>query len=148
MKQTIAWNPLALLQSPLFTPLHPALERFAGAEFPSLSDWNRVLAGLQPAIRVHAGHDLRFVAQEYGRLAFESQYEPRCYLRGEVQTRESNWHDFFNGLVWLAFPKAKAAINARHYLALTGPGPQTANPAEESGSGEGIGEGVVDERWW
>jgi hypothetical protein len=35
-----------------------------------------------------------------------------------VQTRQRNWHDLFNALVWLTFPKAKAAINERHYLAL------------------------------
>jgi len=52
-------------------------------------------------------------------MGFEAQYEPRCYLSGEVQTRLHNWHDLFNALVWLTFPKAKAAINARHYQALT-----------------------------
>lgn len=33
--------------------------------------------------------------------------------------RENNWHDLLNALVWLTFPKTKAAINARHYHALT-----------------------------
>jgi hypothetical protein len=40
-------------------------------------------------------------------------------LNGEVQTRENNLHDLFNALVWLTFPHSKAAINARHYRALT-----------------------------
>ncbi|MFA6922496.1 MAG: DUF3025 domain-containing protein, partial [Gallionella sp.] len=71
-------------------------------------------------ISVQSGCALSFVEQGEGRLAFEAQYEPRCYLTGEVQTRSDNWHDFFNALVWLTFPKAKAAINARHYRALTG----------------------------
>jgi hypothetical protein len=35
-----------------------------------------------------------------------------------VQTREHNWHDLFNALVWLTFPQAKAAINTRHYHAM------------------------------
>jgi hypothetical protein len=39
-------------------------------------------------------------------------------LRGEVQMRERNWHDLFNALVWLTFPRAKAALNRRHYEAL------------------------------
>lgn len=62
---------------------------------------------------------LNFVAQRYGRLPFGEQYEQRCYLKGEVQTRGHNWHDLLNALVWLTFPEAKAAINARHYQALT-----------------------------
>jgi len=61
---------------------------------------------------------LRFVAHEPGKLPFEAQYEPRCYLNGEVPTRTDNWHDLLNVLVWLTFPKTKAAINARHYHAL------------------------------
>ena len=34
--------------------------------------------------------------------------------RGEVETRPENWHDLFNALAWIAFPQAKAAINAQH----------------------------------
>jgi hypothetical protein len=117
MEQAYEWDPQALLQSPPFSPLHPALERFAGRQFPTLQDWNKLLE-TWPAIRVHRGHSLRFVPQEQGKPGFESQYEPRCYLSGEVQTRENNWHDLFNALVWLTFPGAKAAINMRHYQAL------------------------------
>ena len=119
MKITHEWNPAALLQSPLFSPLRPVIERLEAAELPTLHDFNALLAEYQPAISVQRGHNLRFVPQESGRMGFEAQYEPRCYLSGEVQTRPDNWHDLFNALVWLTFPKAKAAINARHYQALT-----------------------------
>lgn len=118
MKPTLNWNPQELLRSPLFLPLHLVIAHFNSTEFPTLHDWNRLLEQHYPGIAVHSGHPLRFVAQGQGRLGFESQYEPRCYLNGEVQTRENNWHDLFNALVWLAFPRAKAAINTRHYQAL------------------------------
>ncbi len=117
MTQAKEWNPRALLLLPAFAPLHPTLEHLAGSQFPSLQDWNRLLESY-PGICVQSGKLLSFVAQEQGKLGFESQYEPRCYLSGEVQTRENNWHDLFNALVWLAFPKAKTAINTRHYQAL------------------------------
>ena len=119
MKITHEWNAAALLQSPLFTPLHPVLARLETAKLPTLHDFNALLAEYQPALGVQQGHSLRFVPQESGRMGFEAQYEPRCYLTGEVQTRPDNWHDLFNALVWLSFPRAKAAINARHYRALT-----------------------------
>ena len=119
MKITHEWNPAALLQSPLFFPLHPVLASLDAAELPTLHDFNVLLAECQPAISVQQGHNLCFVPQEAGRAGFEAQYEPRCYLSGEVQTRPDNWHDLFNALVWLTFPNAKAAINARHYQALT-----------------------------
>jgi hypothetical protein len=116
-----SWDKPALLRSLPFRPLHPAIARLGGDAFPSLQDCNALLASTP--IAVHNGKPLRFVPQEYGKLPFESQYEPRCYLEGEVQTRADNWHDLLNALVWLAFPGAKAAINARHYEALTGGAP-------------------------
>lgn len=115
-----AWDKSALLASPLLEPLHPLIERLGDDRFPGLATLNGLLPSDSHAIRVASGLPLRFVPQAYGRLAFEAQYEPRCYLTGEVQTRASNWHDLYNALVWLAFPRAKAAINLRHYQALTG----------------------------
>ncbi len=102
----------------MFAPLHPVLAELPTDRFPGLDDCNVLLAAHLPAITAQSGVPLRLVAQEEGRPLFEAQYEPRCYLRGEVQTREANWHDLFNALVWLTFPRAKAAINARHFQAL------------------------------
>lgn len=112
------WNQQALLQAPLFAPLHPFIAQLPRESFPTLEDFNALLAARASAISVHNGCALSFVPQQTGKLGFESQYEPRCYLTGEVQTRADNWHDLLNALVWLTFPKAKAAINARHYQAL------------------------------
>ena len=109
------------MQSTLFAPLHTLIAKLVREGFPTLKALNALLAAHQPQIIVHSGAALRFVEQGSGKLAFESQYEPRCYLNGEVQTREDNLHDLFNALVWLTYPKSKAAINARHYDALTRP---------------------------
>ncbi len=138
MKRTHEWNREALLQSPLFAPLHPIFADLMTSSFPTLQDCNALLDGTtshstklpkdgnqvagyaarHPSITVHSGMPLRFVAQQRGKLSFEAQYEPRCYLTGEVQMRADNWHDLLNALVWLTFPKTKAVLNARHYLAL------------------------------
>lgn len=119
MHKTLAWDKQVLLQSPLFAPLHPILSNLEVDHFPTLETCNALLSAYQPNITVQQGMSLHFVAQALGKQGFESQYEPRCYLKGEVQMRENNWHDLLNALVWLTFPKAKAAINARHYYALT-----------------------------
>jgi len=118
MENLLQWNPEELKQSPLFSPLHSLLSHFENNHFPSLPDLD-TLRGLQTEIKLQSGKSLRFVEQGLGKQVFESQYEPRCYLSGEVQTREHNLHDLFNALVWLTFPQSKAAINARHYCALT-----------------------------
>lgn len=118
MKKSLEWNREALLQSPLFAPLHPVLASLEPGCFPDRNACNALLMAHQPPIAVQRGIPLRFVAQDCGKLTFGEKYEPRCYLGGEVQTRDRNWHDLLNALVWLTFPEAKAAINARHYQAL------------------------------
>ncbi len=118
MTQPLEWNKAALLQSPLFAPLHPILAKLGIDGFPSLQDCNALLEAHLPPVVVQSGMLLRFVVLQRGKLPFEAQYEPRCYLKGEVPTRADNWHDLLNALVWLTFPKTKAVLNARHYHAL------------------------------
>jgi Protein of unknown function (DUF3025) len=127
MDQYAEWNLPSMMRSPMLEPLHPALARLAAVargrgldpgDFPSLELCNALLAENTPPIRVASGAALRFVPQANGGLPFEAQYEPRCYLKGELQTREYNWHDLLNALIWLTFPRAKAAVNARHYRSL------------------------------
>lgn len=113
------WDKGSLLKATAFEPLHPVIGRMDQGHFPTLQECNALLLAHEPCIKVHNGTSLSFVPQEYGKLEFEAQYEPRCYLKGEVPTRTDNWHDLLNALVWLTFPKAKAAINGRHYAALT-----------------------------
>ncbi len=119
MQKDMPWTPAQLLASAAFRPLHPAIQPLPATRFPTLQDCNALLAQGDETICVHDGTPLRLVAQAEGKLPFEAQYEPRCYLRGEVQTRSDNWHDLLNALVWYAFPRTKAAINVRHYQALT-----------------------------
>jgi hypothetical protein len=134
MKQTPLWDREALLRSPLFAPLHPILSEVGADDFPTMHDCNTLLAKHHPPVCVQNGMPLSFVAQQSGKLPFEAQYEPRCYLKGEVQTRASNLHDLFNALVWLTFPRTKAMLNARHYDALI----------EERASGKGERSAVRD----
>jgi hypothetical protein len=134
MKPAPEWDRATLLQSPLFAPLHPVLAGLADKGFPTLQDCNALLAVRHPPIAVHSGARLSFVAQQSGKLPFEAQYEPRCYLKGEVPTRADDWHDLFNALVWLTFPLAKAAINARHYRALSNPGCAEDGKASQRGA--------------
>ena len=69
-------------------------------------------------VMTRSGLPLRLVPAGGRMRAFEERYEARIHLRGEMVFRERNWHDLLNVLVWLAFPRAKAALNARHYAAL------------------------------
>lgn len=106
------WQADFLDRTPIMAPLRAAGNRLRGAAWPTLDI-------LQPPVPIYtaSGRLLRFVPQGDKPACFEEQYEPRISLRGEVQTRTENWHDLFNALAWLAFPRAKAAITEQHYRA-------------------------------
>ena len=90
----------------LFAPLAPLLEQIPFVPDPA------ALATLSPArdVRTQSGNCVSFVLPKDDGLG----YEARVWATGQVETRPDNWHDFFNALVWLTFPRAKAALNARH----------------------------------
>ena len=47
-------------------------------------------------------------------------YEQIIYKQGRVPTRPENWHDLFNGLIWLMFPQTKALLNRLHMQDIEG----------------------------
>ena len=112
------WNPDFLSRSPMFDPLRVHAPAAFGDDWPSPADLQRLLEQRGPRVRNASGTPLRLVAQGRRPRTLEERYEARMFLRGELQVRERNWHDLLNVLVWLAFPRAKAALNARHYAAL------------------------------
>jgi len=58
----------------------------------------------------------RFVAQTQALLDDGLHYEQRIAERGEIATREANWHDLFNAMAWLRYPALKRALNAQQML--------------------------------
>jgi hypothetical protein len=75
------------------------------------SDWREALSTEARVRRVATdrGLPVRFVAADD---AGSGAYEAHIAATGRVPTRE-NAHDLFNALIWLAFPRTKAALNAR-----------------------------------
>jgi hypothetical protein len=93
---------------PLSAFLQP---RFAGSA-PNLARLNEMAR--ERGLGTGRGAPLSFVAPPVDGQG----YEERAYLTGGVATRADNRHDLFNALVWLAFPRSKAALNRRHFAAL------------------------------
>lgn len=100
----------ARLQGPAFAPLAPSLARLDPARWPAHAELTALAAGIATA----SGAPLRFVPPRTQRDAGRPYYERHIARTGEVETRAGNWHDLFNALAWIAFPRAKAAINAQH----------------------------------
>jgi DUF3025 family protein len=112
------WDPDFAVHSRMLEPLHAVAAGLRGANWPTLQHLGELIAARGQPILTAGGKPLRFVAQGTKPRRPQDRYEARIFARGEVQVREANWHDLLNALVWLTFPRAKAALNARHYQAL------------------------------
>ncbi len=106
------------LAAPIYAPLQPAIACLPRESWPGHADLNRLAAD----VRNCRGMPLRFVAPRDPTQRHRPHYEARIAATGEVETRRESWHDLFNALVWLTYPRAKAAINAQHAAILEGGG--------------------------
>jgi len=92
---------------PAFSPYRDMLATLDGKT--SLGALNALAAELNLH---HGDKALRFAAPTSPLSA--AGYETGIAASGLVPTREDNWHDFLNALVWLRFPRLKSAINLQH----------------------------------
>ncbi len=92
-------------------------------------DWHAVIEDLNQQalsreLRVESGLPLKFVAaSEHSANASQSAvaYETGIHLTGQVPCRiqdDGAWHDAFNALQWLLFPRSKARLNAMQVAAI------------------------------
>jgi len=74
-------------------------------------DWRTTLSeeACRRGVRSGEGRTIEFVA---GAAGAQTPYELFIAQTGQVPTRD-NQHDLFNALIWLTYPRAKAALNAR-----------------------------------
>ena len=106
-----AWDPLFMDRSPMLATLRTAAAGLCGADWPSVA----ALQGAVDRATVRTGSGLALRLAPPARSGPDAgTYERRVFERGELEVRERNWHDLFNVLAWLTFPRAKAALNARH----------------------------------
>lgn len=103
---------------PDFAESGPAAAAFAGIvpwvarlgtppSWPGLEHLSRLAA--EADLRNADGLPIRFVEQT--RRCGQMDYESGILASGRVPSRTENWHDLFNALAWLAFPRTKAALN-------------------------------------
>jgi hypothetical protein len=113
-----AWDRAALLADPLLATVRPLLARLPDERFPTLEDLTALAR--ERDVRSGGGAPVAFVPAAAGRAdGFEAQYEIRIYREGAVPTRAASWHDLFNALAWIAFPRTKAVINRLHHDEMT-----------------------------
>lgn len=81
-----------------------------GADWPSIDALNE---------RRPADATERFVAQTPALLGDGLHYEQRIAEGGAIATREGNWHDLLNALVWLRYRSLKQVLNHRQMIEIS-----------------------------
>ena len=89
--------------------------QLGGVDWPSIDTLNDALP---------SDAYVRFVAQTPELLADGLHYEQRIAERGEIATREGNWHDLLNALIWQRHPALKQALNRRQVDEIARMGPK------------------------
>jgi len=108
MTKKDSWSTSFFINSPIIKQLKSLTALFEKhTDWPTLNDYEDVFNQNNMHVKP--------VPQSEIISCFEEQYEPRVFLKGELQTRTENWHDFFNALIWLKFPITKKTLNALHY---------------------------------
>jgi len=110
MKKVDLWSIDHFKSSPIIRQLEKTTQQFNDyKKWPTIEQYQAVFSEFSLDIKpVHQAHEIN---------SFEELYEPRVYLKKELQTRTHNWHDFFNAQIWLNFPKTKKVLNSLHYSA-------------------------------
>ena len=120
-------RPAAQTHKPGFADIDWSMPWFAQFAARGVRWQQAAIAGetqLLAAMNADAAHSLQLTGRGQ-RLAFIAQdelppgaaYEAHIAATGCVPTRH-NLHDFFNASVWFAFPRIKAALNARQSAAI------------------------------
>jgi len=104
------WNANFLEISPIFETIRPVSVKSTNLNhWPELKFFNDQFK--------ERGLKIKPVQQAEKPQSFIDHYEPRIFLKHELQTRTENWHDYFNAMIWLTFPETKSSLNEIHYKA-------------------------------
>jgi len=95
-------------QHPGFAPYRRWLRDGRVPDVAMLNAWAR-----DAELALPDGRALAFVE---GAVAGALAYEAAIRHDARIHVRRDSWHDAFNALAWLAFPRAKAALNACHVV--------------------------------
>lgn len=113
----------ALRESPWYWAIQPAVGALgACAGFPSRERLSALhakaaaLAGV-PALSF-APYVKRARKRRGGPIDVESLYDGSIAVQRAVPTRDDDWHDLFNALVFASFPRSKQALHARQFAQL------------------------------
>lgn len=91
---------------PFWESYEPQFQR----DWPVIEDYNAWFTEQALSNQLQQKYHVSFTYQ-----TAQTRYEQDVYHRRLIPTRPQNWHDFFNNLTWILYPKTKCAIIQRSY---------------------------------
>jgi len=116
-----------IFKHPVFSDVAEFLFWASGEQWPAVESLNETPNKLQHAF---TGMPLVFARQTPELLLDGKHYEQRIYQDGLIATRENNWHDLFNAMMWLKYPRMKSALNMRQWKDVGQFGLRTRTPGQ------------------
>lgn len=111
MIMTDKWNQSFVEISPIFDDIKTLMGHYDWSAWPNCET---LMSLIQQPFYTLSQHPVYFYPQDDSLPDPDLYYEDRIFKTGVVSTRQQNWHDFFNAVIWMQFPRIKALINALH----------------------------------
>ncbi|MGE3319057.1 MAG: DUF3025 domain-containing protein [Candidatus Berkiella sp.] len=91
---------------PFWQPYEMQFQR----DWPVIEDYNAWFRQKALSSQLHDQYHVLFAPQ-----TADTRYEQDVYHQSLISTRLQNWHDFFNNVTWILYPKTKWAIIQKSY---------------------------------
>jgi len=101
-----------IFRHPVFNDVAEFLPWAEGEQWPKVESLN---SSTRKLTHRYTGMPLVFEKQTADLVLDGMHYEQRIFQSGQIATREDNWHDLFNAMMWLKYPRLKSALNARQW---------------------------------
>jgi hypothetical protein len=112
------FRPHVSRESDWYWPIAESLARFDGLDrFPTADELSALYAEQNGALGLPISFERapKHKPKRRGPPNVSELYEGRIVERGTVPTRADDWHDLFNSLAFITFPRAKRALHTRQY---------------------------------
>lgn len=116
-----------IFKHPVFKDVSEYLPWAESEQWPGVESLN---VSQEKLMHAYTGMPLVFEKQTAELLLDGMHYEQRIFQRGQIATRENNWHDLFNAMMWLKYPRIKSALNARQWSDVQQHGLKTRTPGQ------------------
>ena len=117
----------SIFRHPVFSDVAGFLPWAESEQWPTVESLNSSAGQLTHA---YTGFPLVFEKQTADLVLDGMHYEQRIFQLGKIATRENNWHDLFNAMMWLHYPRIKSALNARQWEDVRKFGLKTRTPGQ------------------